>query len=139
MIASEALVGVAVTSRDSGGIVTFQFGPPDPEWPADPPTVEIAAARPPFDRTSSGIPVAVGGERHLRVHFENMKIHDENGVPSYDGPDRIVPESGVIRAVVQEEAFEGVVSWIIGYDGPADCGTTFGAQRVSIAIGEVAR
>jgi hypothetical protein len=137
-IASESVVGVRVTSQASGGIVSFLLGRPDPDWPAGPPTVEIRAARPPFDRTSSGIPVEVAGQRHLRVHFENMKIYDENGTPSYDGPDRIRPEGGVIRAIVQEEAFEGVVSWIIGYDGLADCGAAFGDDRVSILVGEVA-
>jgi hypothetical protein len=63
------------------------------------------------------LPLEVPGDQHVRVHLTNMKIVADAGAPLYDGPTAITSDSPPIASVIQEEAFEGVVSWLIGYDG----------------------
>jgi hypothetical protein len=116
-LSSQSLTDVAVTADGTAGTVTFTFGPPDPTWPAGPPAVEITPATPPFTAGASGLPIEVEGDHHIRVHFINMKVVDDTGTPLYDGPAEIISATEPIHAVVEEEAFEGVVNWLIGYDG----------------------
>ncbi len=94
-------------------------------------------AKRPFTGGASDLPLDVPGNSHLRSHFTNMKIVDEDGVPSYDGPDRFTPDAGPIASVVQQEAFEGVVNWIIGYDASscATVETSADGLAVTVAIG----
>ena len=68
------------------------------------------------------------------AHFTSMKLSDDAGVPVYDGPDRLDPGGGVIRSVVLEEAFEGVVNWIIGYDGSGCVSVEPSADGLAISV-----
>lgn len=112
-LASNRLLDVVV---DPGGTwVRFRFGP----GTGLPGEGRLEEAHPPFDRTPSGLPVEVLGERVVRLHFEALVLFDELGNPTYGGPDRIRPLGGPIRDVVVEEAFEGVMNWLVGFDGPA--------------------
>jgi hypothetical protein len=134
-IRSESLTDVQVVWRGNDSRVIFVLGPPDPDWPAGQPIGDFADAEPPFDRTASGQPIEVPGDHHIRVRLENMKIVDADGDIVYDGPDRITPDQGPIRAVVQEEAFEGVVSWIVGFDGPGCPSVTVSDDRIVVSVG----
>lgn len=113
-LASNRLLGVVV---DPGGTwVRFQFG--SPTGPPGSGSLEVAV--PPFDHTTSGQAIEVVGERVVRIHFDGLLLFDELGNPTYGGPDRLRPSGGPIRDVVVEEAFEGVMNWLVGVDGP-DC------------------
>lgn len=112
-LASNRLLDVVVDP--AGTWVRFRFGPSS--GPAGEGRLE--AAEPPFDRTASGQAIEVEGERVVRLHFDALVLFDELGNPTYGGPDRIRPVGGPIREVVVEEAFEGVMSWLVGFDGPA--------------------
>jgi len=112
-LTSDRLIGVVV---DPAGMwVRFQFGPST--GLAGQGRLELAT--PPFDRTASGEAIEVAGERVVRIHFDGLLLFDELGNPTYGGPDRIRPAVGPIRDVVVEEAFEGVMNWLVGVDGPA--------------------
>lgn len=112
-LASDRLLDVVV---DPGGTwVRFRFGPSS--GPAGQGRLE--AAEPPFDQTASGQAIEVDGERVVRLHFEGLVLFDDLGNPTYGGSDRMAPVGGPIRDVVVEEAFEGVMNWLVGFDGPA--------------------
>ncbi len=112
-LASNRLLDVVVDP--AGAWVRFRFGPAT----GPPGEGRLEEAQPPFDQTASGLPVEVLGERVVRLHFEALVLFDELGNPTYGGPDRIRPLGGPIRDVVVEEAFEGVMNWLVGFDGPA--------------------
>jgi hypothetical protein len=119
---STKLIGVSVVSGDSGDLVLFHFGPDAPTG-TNSPVGQLEEATPPFTLDPSGLPLEVPGSRWARVRFEGMTLYDESGTPTFTGSDRLDPAGGAaVRAVVQEGEFEGVSSWIIGFDG-AGCVT----------------
>lgn len=127
-LASNRLVGVMV---DPGGSwVRFQFGSPT----GPPGNGSLEPATPPFDQTTSGQAIEVVGERVVRVHFDGLLLFDELGNPTYGGPDRLRPVGGPIRDVVVEEAFEGVMNWLVGIDGPACVRLRQGLDPLSVEL-----
>jgi hypothetical protein len=134
-LASRSLTGVAASSGGPAGSVVFTFGPPDPAWPAGPPTVSIAVAEPPFTQDPSGLPLDVPGDARVRVRFANMKLVDDAGVPMYGGPASFAPGGGPIRTVAEEGAFEGIINWLIGYDGDGCVSVDVTPDRLTVAIG----
>ncbi len=82
------------------------------------PTGELREARPPFVHGASGLPLDVDGERFVSIVFRDMILADEQGNPTYDGPTDLRQTGPAIRHLVLSEAFEGVVSWIVGLRGP---------------------
>jgi hypothetical protein len=127
-LTSDRLVGVVV---DPAGMwVRFQFGPST--GPAGQGRLELAT--PPFDQTASGEAIEVVGERVVRIHFDGLLLFDELGNPTYGGPDRIRPAVGPIRDVVVEEAFEGVMNWLVGVDGPACIRLRQGIDPLSLEL-----
>jgi hypothetical protein len=127
-LTSDRLVGVVV---DPAGMwVRFQFGPST--GPAGQGRLELAS--PPFDQTASGQAIEVVGERVVRIHFDGLLLFDELGNPTYGGPDRIRPAVGPIRDVVVEEAFEGVMNWLVGVDGPGCIRLRQGIDPLSLEL-----
>ncbi|GIW20308.1 MAG: hypothetical protein KatS3mg065_0604 [Chloroflexota bacterium] len=127
-LASNRLLDVVVDP--AGTWVRFVFG--SPTGPAGEGSLE--AAQPPFDRTASGLPIEVLGERVVRLHFEALLLFDDLGNPTYGGPDRLRPSTGPIRDVVVEEAFEGVMNWLVGFDGPACVRLRQGLDPLSLEL-----
>ncbi len=127
-LVSNRLLGVAV---DPAGMwVRFQFGSPT----GSPGQGSLEAATPPFDRTSSGQALQVVGERVVRLHFDGLLLFDELGNATYGGPDRLRPVGGPIRDVVVEEAFEGVMNWLVGFDGPGCIRLRQGLDPLSLEL-----
>jgi len=119
---SDRLIGVSVVSGDSADLVLFRFGPSAPTS-TNQPIGRLEPASPPFTMDPSDLPLEVPGSRFVRVRFSGLILYDEAGTPTFTGPDRLDPAGGAaVRAVVKEGEFEGVSSWLIGFDG-AGCAT----------------
>lgn len=119
---SRKLTNVSVETGDLGDLVLFRFGADAPTG-TNSPVGRLEEAAPPFTADPSGLPLDVPGSRWVRVRFEGMILYDESGTPTFTGSDRLDPAGGAaVRAVVREGEFEGVSSWLIGFDG-AGCVT----------------
>lgn len=120
-VPTNRVVKVAVVARDGYDQVIFTLGK-NGSGSGAPPTIEVAAATPPFMKSPSGFPLTVAGETFLRVTFRETIVAGEDGTPTYDGPRDLTPAGTVaVKEVVQDEAFEGVVDWLIGLEGQG-CG-----------------
>jgi hypothetical protein len=93
-------------------VVVFTFAPLVGEAPG----VRVTIVDPPFTLAGSGAGVTVAGQRFYKVSFEPASTFDfTSGHPSYPGPSSIVPVGTAhVRELVETDAFEGVVTWIIG-------------------------
>ena len=104
-------------------------------WGGDPASGSIQAVEPPFSAAGSGEPIEVPGEHHVAVRFTGMSLYDDTGRPTYDGPTTFRETLPALRAMAQDDAFEGNSGWVIGYDGPG-CVTLASAEgTVSVVIG----
>ncbi len=119
VLPSDRLVGVEASGGLGFDRITFRFASPEASSPTPLvlPTGELRAARPPFVEGASGLPLEVDGDRFLSIVLRNMVVADEAGRPTYDGPPELRPGGSTVRHVVLSEAFEGVVSWIVGLRG----------------------
>lgn len=117
------------------GLVEFGFaGPLGPVQASG----RLEGASPPFSHAASGLPLEVAGERVVRVRFDGQEIYDEAGNAYYAGPPSVsYPAGPVIRAVVLEDNFEGVISWLVGFDGPgcAEISSSHDGTVVLLTIG----
>lgn len=78
------------------------------------PTYEVAYADPPFVATNDE-EVEVEGEAFLRVRMEGTSSFNLNeGVPVYEGPDRVTGDTQVVTEVVDVDDFEALVIWVVG-------------------------
>lgn len=111
------LTGVAVTARTGYDEVAFSFGPGAAGSGAAPGVI-VAPADPPFVEGASGLPLPVDGTHFVELTFRDMVVADETGTPSYAGPQSLTPGTPAVAQVVQAEAFEGVVRWIVGIRDP---------------------
>jgi hypothetical protein len=84
------------------------------------PKCTIEYAEPPFTMDGSGEPVTVAGSAFVQVRCEPAYGYDfETGEITYSGPKRIAATGTQhVRELVQAGDFEGVVTWLIGLDGP---------------------
>ena len=132
---SDRLVDVEVSAAAGADVVTFVFGPPSsPAPPQGTSTGAIRAVEPPFTQAGSGEPIDVPGEHHVEVRFAGMTLYDETGAPTYDGPTTFREALPALRAMAQDDAFEGHSGWIIGYDGPGCVTLASGEGTVSVVI-----
>jgi hypothetical protein len=101
---------VAPTARCTDKVV-FTFASP-----ATVPGVHVSQVSPPFTSAGDGRRVTIAGERFYAVRFEPASTFDlGSGKPTYAGPTSIVPVgTSHVRQVVETDAFEGVVTWVIG-------------------------
>lgn len=121
---SNRLTGVTATAGTGFDRVTLEFGPGAVGGGA-PPGLIVQAATPPFVEGASGRPLDVAGGRFVELTFRDMVVADEQGNPTNPGPTRLTLDTAAVLEVVQTEAFEGVVRWIIGTVAP-------GCARVAV-------
>ena len=100
-----------------GDTVVFHFKTPATPNLQMTPAGHLEEAFPPFTADPSGLPLDVVGSRFVKVSFDGQTLVDVSGTPTYTGDTRI-EGAGAIAEVVQEGAYEGVSSWLIGFDGP---------------------
>ncbi len=108
------LVSVDAHTDASIGADVVTFGFDAGIGPGGIPTAEVRPVEPPFIEGGSGEPVEIAGNAHVQLRLEGMVITDDAGAPVYAGPTALTPGLPVVEAVVQLEAFEGVIDWVIG-------------------------
>jgi hypothetical protein len=85
----------------------------------------------------SGQPVTVAGQRFLMVRMNGMVYGLPDGSPIYEGERNLRLAGATIPQAVLVDDFEGVVSWIVGLDGPG-CprvsGTTSGGGQLVVEL-----
>lgn len=131
-VASDRLTNIAIVPGSGGDLLGFTFAP-SPGSPVRP-HLSVAAVEPPFTYGGSGLPFDVAGSHHLRVKYEGMVHVDTNLDPVYVGPSDLAGIGGPIAQVVLEEAFEGYVTFIVGYDGDGCVALQVTPSLVTIAI-----
>lgn len=72
----------------------------------------------PFTDAQSGAPIQIRGTAFIQVKFQPAYAFDpETGQPTYEGPKQYTPAGGEhVTQFAQTDAFEGVVTWVIGLD-----------------------
>jgi hypothetical protein len=133
---SDRLTGVAVAPGVGVDKIVFTFGPSTGIPSGTDPTGEVKPTAPPFMQGGSGEPVQVDGHRFVAVTFRGMAIADEQGNPSYTGPSDIKPNALAVRELVLVDNFEGVVTWLVGVDGPGCVAVSrlTGPDRIVVAV-----
>jgi hypothetical protein len=132
---SNRLTSVSVTGEAGFDRVAFELGPSGVGGGATPGLIADPVA-PPFVEGASGRPLAVAGDRFIELTFRDMIVADEQGNPTLTGPTRLTPDGSAVVEVVQAEAFEGVVRWIIGAREPgcARVALDTAAKRVLVDV-----
>ena len=118
--------------------IVFTFGTSTGIPSGTDPTGELQPTSPPFiARRLRRRPVDVDGQRFIAVTFRGMAVADEQGNPSYTGP---IGHPARTRSAVRElrlvDDFEGVVTWIVGVDGPGCVAVTrlTGPDRIVVSV-----
>ncbi len=131
-LASDTLVDASLERTR----LVFTFGNRPPEAVAQP-TLTVVFDKPPFSMAGSGQAVTVTGDRFLMVRMNGMVIGRPNGDPVYKGERDLRLAGGTIPEALLVDESEGVVSWIVGLDGPG-CPTvtrtTSGGEQLVIAL-----
>ena len=133
-LASNQLVSVKVTGGPAADRVTFTFGPPASQPTS--PRGHLREIRPPIVEGASGNEIKVDGQRYLEVKFDGMYLFDASGKPAFTGSQELHPKLTAIREVLATEAFEGVFTWVVGFNG-GGCATLGGdpaARTVTLDI-----
>jgi hypothetical protein len=133
---SDRLTGVTVEPGLGVDKIVFMFGSSTGIPSGTDPTGELKPTAPPFSLAGSGADVQIAGHRFIAVTFRGMAIADEQGNPSYTGPSDIKPNALAVRELRLVDDFEGIVTWIVGVDGPGCVAITrlTGAQRIVVAV-----
>jgi hypothetical protein len=133
---SDRLTGVAVEPGIGVDKIVFTFGTSSGIPSGTKPTGELKPTSPPFSLAGSGQAVDIAGKRFIAVTFRGMAIADEQGNPSYTGPDDIRPNALAVRELKLVDDFEGVVTWIVGVDGPGCVAVSrlTGPSRIVVAV-----
>lgn len=131
-VASDRLTNLALAPGSAGDLLGFTLvaSPSSPVRPQ----LTVKAVEPPFTYGGSGLPFDVAGAHHIRVKFEGMTHVDEDFNVVYVGPDDLAGSGGPVAQVVLEEAFEGYVTFIVGYDGEGCVALQVTPTLVTIAI-----
>jgi hypothetical protein len=135
-LASNTLVNASLERTSSGARLVFTFGSRPPDSVAEP-TIAIVFDEPPFSMAGSGQPVTVAGQRFLMVRMNGMVYGKADGSPVYEGERNLRLAGATIPQAVLVDDFEGVVSWIVGLDGPgcpSVSGTTSSGGQLVIEL-----
>ena len=130
---SDRMVDVAISRGEGADLVTFVFGDsslPTPPQGTSKGSLEVAV--PPYAEGGSGLPIDVDGERVVAVRFTGMSLSNDLGQPTYDGPVDFRPDRAALKTVVAYDRFEGVMGWLIGFDG-GGC-VTLSSDRRSVSV-----
>lgn len=127
------LRSVRITPGACTDTITFGFSS---AAGAGPPPYAIELVSPPFAQAGSGAPISLPGRTFLKVKFSPAWTADlQTGAATYTGPQRLEPKgAAVTRAVVLSDAFEGVVTWLMGMDGPGRYRVTSSASPASVTV-----
>ncbi len=132
---SDRLVDVVISQGEVADLVTFVFG--DASLPTPPQGFSngsLDVATPPFAEGGSGLPIKVDGDRVVSVRFTGMSLSNDLGQPTYEGKTDFRPDLATLRAVVNVDRFEGVMSWLIGYDGGGCVVLSSDRKSVTVSI-----
>jgi hypothetical protein len=135
LLPSDRLVGLAVSSTTTHDLVTFSFATQAAPGPAGSPRGTLSVAQPPFSYAGSGQPIDVLGQHAVQVRFTGMTLSSDTGQATYTGPAEVKPNLPALREAIQYDAFEGVVGWYIGWDGPGCVTLTRNGNEVTVMIG----
>jgi hypothetical protein len=133
-LASDRLTDVVIGQGDGVDIVRFVFGEPSIDNPAGIPVGALELAQPPFTEAASGLPIEMRGERVVMVRFDHMSLQNDAGQPTYDGRLEFRPDLPALTDVVNFDMSEGVVGWLIGWDGPGCVTLSRQGRDVVVAI-----
>ena len=115
-LTSNQLISVDVAGGPTSDRVTFTFGPPAPEPTT--PRGHLREVTPPIREGASGNEIKVDGQRFVEVKFDGLYLFDAAGNPAFKGSQDLHPNQAAIRQVVATEEFEGVFTWVVGFNGP---------------------
>ncbi len=130
---SNRLEGVTVSATAGYDEVAFTFAPSGTGSGAAP-SMTVESAVPPFVRGASGLPLAVAGQSFIRLTFREMIVADQSGSPTLTSPTDVLAAGPAVREAVESEAFEGVVSWIVGSAGPGCARVTVDAAGARVLL-----
>jgi hypothetical protein len=131
-LTSNRLTAVHLEPSGETAQVVFELGDPATEGQSTP-TVSMTVATPPFTQDGSGLPIQVTGERVVQVRFDGMWLYGSDGTPTLQG-DRRIDDGGTVRTVVNAGEFEGVSTWLIGFDGPSCARAVTAADGRSLTL-----
>jgi hypothetical protein len=128
------MTDVVVSRSDTADVVTFVFGNSSIGSPAGPPQGTFEAVEPPFTEVASGQPITLAGEHVVRLKFEHMSLQNDAGELVYDGELAFRPGLAALKDVVNDDMSEGVIGWLVAWDG-AGCATlTTDGDNVTVTI-----
>jgi hypothetical protein len=131
---SDRLVDVKIGSGADADVVTFVFGDASIGSPAGVPMGSLFVPDPPFSQAGSGQEIDLHGDHVVAVRFEHLSLQNDVGQPSYDGPLAFQPKLPVVTDVVNDDMSEGIVRWLIAYDGGGCVTLSRQGNDVSVAI-----
>lgn len=106
---------VEVDATDDGVRIRFAFADGMP-------AVRVERVEPPIRAQPSGRPVEVEGTQFLAVQMapaSGVDLSGEQPRQTYEGPDRFAPDASPVTEVVLTEDSPGLMTWVVGLDGPA--------------------
>ena len=84
------------------------------------PGYRVEYVNPPITKDPSDLPVELQGSAFLRVRFDQAAAHDDDGKPTYKGPQELLPGLPVLLEAEQIGDFEGVLTWALGLSAKVD-------------------
>jgi hypothetical protein len=106
-VAIANITDVRFGTHDGYDRVVFEFQQGTPELTLD-------RATPPFTQDASGEPIAVDGERFLRLTMRGGTRQTDEGTSSFDGPTDFDPGLPALVDLVQGGDFERQSTWYLG-------------------------
>ena len=125
---------MVTSSADGHDLVTFVFGDPSIGNPAGTPTGDLTAIKPPYTEAASGLEIKMNGDHVIQVRFDHMSLQNDAGQLTYDGELEFRPNLPAVKDVVDYDMSEGVVGWLIGYDGSGCVSLATQGRNVTVAV-----
>jgi hypothetical protein len=109
------LVAVRQAAHDGFHRVVLEFAGDQP------PAYRVSYVDEPVRRPGSGHPVTVAGDARLELRLtpaRTANLQGDEPVITYDGPERIAIDQGIVNELVFVGDFEANMSWVVGVDTP---------------------
>ncbi|MCD9623917.1 AMIN-like domain-containing (lipo)protein [Rhabdothermincola salaria] len=110
------LVAVRQATHDGFHRIVLEFEEGD-----SPPAYRVSYVDEPVRRPGSGQPVAVEGDARLELRLtpaRTVSLRGDEPRVTYDGPERIAIDQGIVNELVFVGDFEATMSWVVGVDTP---------------------
>ncbi len=114
--------------------MTFVFGESSIGSPAGAPEGSLEAIDPPYTQAASGLEIEMRGEHVVQLRFEHMSLANDVGQPVYDGDLEFRPDMRALTDVVNYDMSEGIVGWLVGWDGPGCVTLDTDGRNVTVSI-----